>query len=108
LWNALARINQVKWIDPKNEAIARDHLEEHAEKYKRKVLEDRERQFPININQALIEELMKLPYIREAKAEAIIEHRTQRGRGPFQCIEELMEIGPKIFQEIRACIIVGN
>ncbi len=107
LWNALARINQVKWIDPKNEAIARHHLEEHAEEYKRKALEDRERQFPININEAPVEELMKLPYIGEAKAGAIIEYRTQRG--PFQSIEEVVEvrgIGPKIFQEIKGYISI--
>jgi competence protein ComEA len=107
LWNALARINQVKWIDPKNEAIARHHLEEHAEEYKGKALEDRERQFPININEAAMEGLMKLPYIGEAKAGAIIDYRTQRG--PFQSIEEVMEvrgIGPKVFQEIRGCITI--
>jgi len=44
LWSALARINQVKWVDPKNEAGARYHLEEHAREYKRGVLEDRKRQ----------------------------------------------------------------
>ena len=107
LWSALARINQVKWIDPKNEAIARYHLQEHAEEYKRKVLEDRERQFPVNINQASIEELMKLPYIGEEKAGAIMDYRTQRG--PFQSIEEVMEvrgIGSKIFQEIRGYITI--
>lgn len=109
LWNALARINQVKWIDPRNEVIARDHLEEHARECKRKVSEDREGQFPVNINEASMEELMKLPYIGEAKAGAIIDYRTQRG--PFQSIQDVTEvrgIGPKIFQEISGYITVEN
>ncbi len=109
LWNALARINQVKWIDPKGGAIARNHLEEHAREYKRRVLEDRERRFPININEATMEELMSLPYIGEAKAGAIIDYRTQRG--PFQSIQDVTEvrgIGPKIFEEIRDSITVKN
>ncbi|MFQ5843075.1 MAG: ComEA family DNA-binding protein, partial [Thermodesulfobacteriota bacterium] len=107
LWNALARVNQVKWVDPKNEVIARHHLEEHVRDYKRKAGENRERQFPIDINEAPMEELMKLPYIGEAKAGAIIDYRTRKG--PFQSIEEVTKvrgIGPKIFQEIRGCITV--
>lgn len=109
LWNALARINQVKWIDPRNESIARYHLEEHAREYKRILLEDRERQFTININEASMEELMRLPYIGEAKARAIIDRRTQRG--PFQSIQDVTEvrgIGPGIFQEISGYITVKN
>lgn len=107
LWSALARINQVKWVDPQNEAGARHHLEEHAREYKREVSEDRKRQFPININEASMEELMKLPYIGEVKARAIIDYRAQRGS--FQSIEEVTKvrgIGPKIFQKIRGCITV--
>lgn len=107
LWSALARINQVKWIDPKNEAIAREHLEEHAREYKRQVLEKRKIHLPININEAPMEELVKLPYIGEAKARAIIDYRTQKG--PFQSAEEVTKvrgIGPKIFQEISGYITV--
>ena len=107
LWSALARIRQVKWIDPKNEAIARHHLEEHVREYKREVLEERKIKLPININKAPMEELVKLPYIGEAKARAIIDYRTQKG--PFQSIEEVTKvrgIGPKIFQEISGYITV--
>jgi len=107
LWSALARINQVKWIDSRDEAIARHHLEVHVREYKREVMGDRKRQFPININEVPIEELMKLPYVGEVKARAIIDYRTQRG--PFLSIEEVTKvegIGPKIFQEIRGYITV--
>ncbi len=109
VWNALARINQVKWIDLRNEAIARNHLEEHVREYKRILSEDGGQQFPININTASMEELMKLPYIGEAKAGAIIDYRTQRG--PFQSIQDVTEvrgIGPKIFQKISGYITVEN
>ncbi len=109
LWNALARINQVKWVDPTNEAVARHHLEEHAREYKRRVLADRERQFSININEAPMEELMKLPYVGEARARGIIDYRTQKG--PFQSIQDVTEvrgIGPGIFEEIKDYITVEN
>ncbi len=107
LWSALARIGQVKWVDPRNEAIARHHLEEHAKEYKRQVLEKRKVHLPVDINEAPVEELVKLPYIGEAKARAIIDYRTQRGS--FQSIEEVIKvkgIGPKIFEEIRDYINV--
>ncbi len=107
LWSALARIKQVKWVDPRNEANARHHLEEHVREYKREVSEDRQSQFPIDFNEAPVNELMKLPYIGEVKVEAIVDYRTQKGS--FQCIEEVIKvrgIGYRIFTEIREYIIV--
>lgn len=107
LWSALARINQVKWIDPKNEAIARHHLEEHVREYRKQALEKNRIQLPININEAPMEELVRLPCIGETRARAIIDYRDHKG--PFQSIEEVTKvrgIGPKTFQEIRGYITV--
>ena len=36
LKSALARLKQVKWMDPANEARAREHLEQHWQEYREK------------------------------------------------------------------------
>jgi len=62
----------------------------------------------VNINQASKEELMELSGIGEAKADAIIRHREERGN--FSSIEEIMEIeGIKegVFRKIQDQITVS-
>lgn len=62
----------------------------------------------ININQADLTELMTLPGIGEAKAQAIIEYRTEHGR--FNSIEELKNIsGIKdgVYNKVKDSITVG-
>lgn len=56
----------------------------------------------VNINTADLEELMTLPGIGKAKAEAVISYRQDHGR--FASVEDLMEvsgIGEGIFSRIR-------
>ena len=62
----------------------------------------------VNINQASKEELMELSGIGEAKADAIIRHREEKGN--FSSIEEIMEIeGIKegVFRKIQDQITVS-
>ena len=61
----------------------------------------------ISLNTATIDELMMLPGIGEAKAEAIIKYREEVGA--FQNIEELKEvngIGDAIFDQIKESITI--
>ena len=60
----------------------------------------------ININQGTKEELMTLPGIGEAKANAIIEYRNKT---PFKSIEDLLNvdgIGDSLFESIKESITV--
>ncbi len=61
----------------------------------------------VSLNTATIDELMTLPGIGEAKAEAIIKYREEVGA--FQSIEELKEvsgIGDAIFDQIKENITI--
>ncbi|MBQ6323169.1 MAG: helix-hairpin-helix domain-containing protein, partial [Lachnospiraceae bacterium] len=61
----------------------------------------------VNLNTATKEELMSLPGIGETRAEAVLRYRQQQG--PFQSIEEIMQIrGIKesVFASIRDLITV--
>ena len=61
----------------------------------------------ISLNTATLDELMMLPGIGEAKAEAIIKYREEVGA--FQNIEELKEvsgIGDAIFDQIKESITI--
>ena len=61
----------------------------------------------ISLNTATLDELMMLPGIGEAKAEAIIKYREEVGA--FQSIEELKEvngIGDAIFDQIKENITI--
>jgi comEA protein len=60
---------------------------------------------PININQADVNELGNLPGIGPVKAQAIVDYRTENGN--FQSKEDMMKvkgIGPKTFERLKALI----
>ncbi|MCC7328489.1 MAG: helix-hairpin-helix domain-containing protein [Burkholderiales bacterium] len=62
----------------------------------------------VNINTATKDELVALPGIGPAKAQAIIDHRTQNG--PFRTVDDLKSvkgIGAKRLEALRPDLTVG-
>jgi competence ComEA-like helix-hairpin-helix protein len=107
LKSALARIHQVKWIDPANFEKAKTHLEQHYQAYKQERAKARGLEGPIDINKASINELMQLPHIGEKRAKSIIEYRKTHGN--FKTTSELTRvpsIEPKIFRDIEDLVTV--
>ena len=63
----------------------------------------------VNINTASVQELQTLPNIGPAKAQAIVEYRTQHGG--FKSIVEIQKvkgIGAATFEKMKADISVGG
>ncbi len=60
----------------------------------------------ININEANIDELMKLPSIGEAKAKAIIEYRNIKSFNKKEDIKNVKGIGDSIYEKIKDLIRV--
>jgi len=60
----------------------------------------------ININTATLEELMKLPSIGEAKAQAIIEYRNENKFISVEDIKNVSGIGEALFDKIKAYITI--
>jgi competence protein ComEA len=63
----------------------------------------------INLNTATREELVALPGIGPAKAQAILDHR--KANGPFKAIEELKDvkgIGAKRYEKLKGELTVAG
>jgi competence protein ComEA len=63
----------------------------------------------IDVNTATKDELVALPGIGPAKAQAIVDYRSQHG--PFKSVDEVRKvkgIGDKLFQQIRPELSVGG
>jgi competence protein ComEA len=62
----------------------------------------------VNINEAAVKELAKLPGIGKRKAEAIVAYRAENGK--FNSIDDLKKvdgIGKKTFEKIKDQITLG-
>ena len=63
----------------------------------------------VNLNTATKDELVALPGIGPAKAQAIVDYRNQHG--PFRAVEEVRRvkgIGEKLFLQIKPEIAIGT
>jgi competence protein ComEA len=63
----------------------------------------------VNLNTATKDELVALPGIGPAKAQAIVDYRTQHG--PFKAVEDVRKvkgIGEKLFLQIRSEVAVSG
>jgi competence protein ComEA len=63
----------------------------------------------VNVNQASVDELARLPRVGPSLAGKIVEHRQQHG--PFKRAEDLMEvkgIGEKMFATLRPYVSVSG
>ena len=64
--------------------------------------------FPVNVNSATVEQLMEIPGIGTAKANAIVEYRQQK---QFDSVAELVNvkgIGDKLLAKITPYVSVGG
>lgn len=63
----------------------------------------------LDLNTATAAQLVDLPGIGPAKAQAILAHR--KSRGGFQAVEDLLQvkgIGPKIYEQIAPLVTIGR
>lgn len=62
---------------------------------------------PVNVNTAVVAQLVKLPGVGKATAERIVAYRTEHG--PLQSVDDLVRvkgIGKKTLEKIRKMITV--
>jgi len=97
----LGKLSEEIWLYPKNEEIARKHLESHYDKIIAKVMK-KGLHDPANINEAKLTELVALPQIGPVLAVKIVEYRD--ARFTFATIEDIMKvegIGQGTFNAIK-------
>jgi competence protein ComEA len=63
---------------------------------------------PINLNAADRSQLMQIPGVGPAMADAILDHRQRHGRiETFEELEHLPGVGPKSIEKIRGWLTIG-
>ncbi len=96
------------WIDVKNKEEAKKHLEKHYDKFKSEMMK-KELKEPLNINNAKLTDLVRLPNIGPVVAVKIVEYR--KAHMLFKDIDEIKKvegIGQGTFNGIRHYIMAGN
>ena len=96
------------WINVGNKEEAKKHLEKHYDKFKSEMMK-KELKEPININDAKLTDLVRLPNIGPVVAVKIIEYR--KAHMVFKDIDEIKKvegIGQGTFNGIRHYIWAGN
>ena len=104
----LGVFDKESWIDAKkNKEEAKKHLEKHYDKFKSEMMK-KELKEPININDAKLTELVRLPGIGPVVAVKIVEYR--KAHMLFKDIDEIKKvegIGQGTFNGIRYYIRAG-
>ncbi len=103
----LGTIDRETWIYPKNEEVAKKHLENHYDKFIVKVMKQG-LQDSVNINKAKLTELIALPRIGPVLAVKIVEYRNMHGL--FEKVEDIRKvqgIGTGTFNAIKHYIAVN-
>jgi len=103
----LGTIDRETWIYPKNEEVAKKHLENHYDKFIAKVMKQG-LQDSVNINKAKLTELIALPRIGPVLAVKIVEYRNMHGL--FEKVEDIRKvqgIGTGTFNAIKHYIAVN-
>ena len=97
----LGTIDRETWVDPDKKATARKHLENHYNKFIKKVIK-KGLERPVILNYAKLTEIVALPQIGPALAVKIVEYRSTHSR--YETIEDIKNvegIGPGIFNAIK-------
>ena len=97
----LGTLERETWLDLKNSDAAKKHLENHYDKFIRKIME-KGLQGTVDINRAGLTELVILPNIGPVIAVKIVEYRNMHGL--FESIEDIKKvegIGSGTFNAVR-------
>ena len=102
----LGTFEQETWHKEKNKKEAKRHLNEHYQKFLRGVLKQSS-ELSVNINKAMLSELVLLPAIGPVIAVKIVGYREQHGKyEKVEDIKKVQGIGPSIFKAIRHYISI--
>ena len=102
----LGTIHDEAFVDPRNRAIARKHLENHYQKIHAKLMQA-DLTAPLNINRVGLLELVTLPRIGPVLAVKVVQYRNSHAG--FGSVEDLMKvegIGRATFRAIRPYVCI--